>query len=366
MAAVKSGLAPSLMHRLRRLPPQARDVGLAAAVTLLDLKVFSADLVLEPTVLAYAAVGAVALAFRRRAPFAVFIVVCLQSLIGLFLFPYYGALVGLLLALYTVAAHCSTATARLALVVVFGAAVVYSAQASYFTQPGAGPADVPAHHGFVALLVLLVFYGLFMGPAWAAGRWIQERRLRMEADEAVMAERVRISRELHDIIAHSVTLMMLEAAVARRTMTNNPSQAGQALADVDEQGQQAMSELRRMLAVLRANGLEGPESNMGASHGLADVETLVAAVRRAGVVVDLVSPPEHPRLDPSVELTVYRVVQEGLTNVTKHAGPGSHAIVQLVWTADGDLVVQVRDDGRGKTEHATRTLVDRQRTARHS
>jgi signal transduction histidine kinase len=346
------------MGRTLRLPPTASDVAVATGAVLADLTVFSADLVRDLPAVAYASVAGLALVWRRRAPFAIFIFVWLHALTGLILFPGYGPIVGLLLALYTVAAHSSTIAARITLILASISVMTYAAHEAFFaSQLGAEGAHGPAHRGVGAFLAFALFYGLLVGPAWAAGRWVKERRLRVQADEALATERVRIARELHDIVAHSVTVMMLEAAIAKRMINTDPGQAAKALADIDDQGQQAMSELRRMLVVLRADQpTNESQLDSGQQRGLAQVDALVSAVNRTGVAVDLESVGDRPRLDPSVDLAAYRVVQEALTNTSKHAGVGAHAVVRWTWTGHGDLTVQVSDDGEGRPDPATQTL----------
>jgi signal transduction histidine kinase len=338
--------------RARSLPTTVQDAALAAGVVLADLLVFSANTFPRPAIGIYAVVAGLALVWRRRAPLLVFGVLWLHSLISLWV-PGYAPVLGQLLALYTVAAQCSQKAARSALALAFTVLVLGGALDA-FSDSGLG---VRQFVGFLAL------FGLLTGSVWCTGRWAQvsrlhtaelEHRRQVEAREAVVAERTRIARELHDIVAHSVTVMMLQAAIAKRLMGDRPPEAAQALADVDDQGKQAMGELRRMLVALRADDA-GADTGLGIERrrGLNDLGTLIAGVSRTGVSVDLETAGDPPRLDPSVDLTAYRVVQEALTNTTRHAGPGTHAVVRWTWSGNGDLLVQVSDDGHGRTEHAT-------------
>jgi signal transduction histidine kinase len=131
--------------------------------------------------------------------------------------------------------------------------------------------------------------------------------------------------------------------------------AGQALARIEECGMQAMGELTRMLRVLRDDETDHEAEQQPARQpGLTDVEGLVTSVRGAGISVDLEFAGESGQLDPSVNLTAYRVVQEALTNVTKHAGPGSRATVRIRW--NDHLLVEVCNDGRGLPHKTARTL----------
>jgi signal transduction histidine kinase len=167
----------------------------------------------------------------------------------------------------------------------------------------------------------------------------------------VAAERARIARELHDIVAHSVTVMMLQSAIARRVLPTDPHHAARALDDIDVQGRQAMSELRRMLSALRVDGSPDDEAAVRAEpHGLADIVDLVDGVNRAGVSVTLEQPAQAPRLDPSVHLAAYRIVQEALTNITRHVGSGAHGRVRCALTGDGLLSVEISDDGEGRAD----------------
>jgi signal transduction histidine kinase len=178
-----------------------------------------------------------------------------------------------------------------------------------------------------------------------------------EAREAVAAERARMARELHDILAYSITLMMLQTAIAKRLMLTDPEQAVQTLGDIDDQGRQAMVELRRMLAALRVDGAADDERpGRGEHRGLADLPDLVEAVNRTGVSVALEQSGKPPRLDPSVDLTAYRLVQEALTNITRHVGAGARAQVRCATTTKGLLSLEISDNGVGRVDPAVSGL----------
>ncbi len=199
-----------------------------------------------------------------------------------------------------------------------------------------------------------------IGVAVLIGR---AKRVRIEegrsAQLAVAEERVRIARELHDIVAHGVSLMTIQITAARRVLTRQPDQAERALLNAEQAGRQAMNELRSILAVLR-----GADANLGAAafhpsseqpqadgNGtaplpqLADIEGLVDKLRLAGLDVDLDTFGIAPPAPPGTQLAVYRVVQEALTNVVRHA-PRAAVRVTLTYAAD-KIHVSVEDDGAG-------------------
>jgi signal transduction histidine kinase len=166
-----------------------------------------------------------------------------------------------------------------------------------------------------------------------------------EGRRAVAVERVRLARELHDIVSHAVTVMVLQAAGANQVMATDPGRARAALASVEEVGTQAMGELRRLLSVLRAGDAASPQDDPALRRGIADLEALVETVRAAGLQVNVEVVGEPGRVDPSVDVAAYRVVQEALTNASKHLSSGARADVRLEWGI-GTLVVNVRDDGK--------------------
>lgn len=337
-----------IMERIRHLPPMMVDVAPAAAAVLADLFVFSADLGPGLAVRAYSVAGGAVLVWRRRAPMLVFGVMWALTMIGGLWGPSYVSVAPLALGLYTVAAHCQPKIGRVALALALLSNVSDATQQMF----------LGVHHGFGSFMGVMVFYGLLTVPTWAAGRWVREHRRQVEAAQAVAAERARIAGELHDIVAHSVTVMMLQAAVAKRLIATDPVGAAQAAADIGDQGKQAMSELRRMLTVLRADDSENRPGEFAVEyqHGLADIAALVDTVNRTGMSVGFEESGEYPRLDPSVDLTAYRIVQEALTNTTRYAGLGAHAVVRWSWSGMGDLVVQVNDAGDGRPDHSVRGL----------
>jgi signal transduction histidine kinase len=174
---------------------------------------------------------------------------------------------------------------------------------------------------------------------------LQVQEQREAAENAVSAERLRIARELHDIVAHSVTIMVLHAAGASRVVDSNPARAKESLATIEESGQQAMGELRRLLELLRENEGDPPRSG-SPLPGLQQVAQTINSVRASGVAVAYEVHGVPRRLDTSVDLAAYRLVQEALTNVTKHRGIGAHATVTIDWGED-KLTVAVEDDGAG-------------------
>ena len=233
--------------------------------------------------------------------------------------------------------------------------------------------------------VVMITFGGSVVAVWAIARlrgvrWDQVETLRerarlleIERDQrarlAVSAERARIAREMHDVVAHSLAVMIAQADGGRYAATDSP-RAQAVLGTIGETGRQALGEMRRLLAVLRAEVPEGagPQTLLGPQPGLADVPALVERVRSGGLPVTLRLPDGYPvpvhdgangtvnggaagagapvPLEPGIGLVVYRIVQEGLTNVMKHAGPAAQAAVEVRW--EGLLLrVSVVDDGRG-------------------
>jgi signal transduction histidine kinase len=174
-----------------------------------------------------------------------------------------------------------------------------------------------------------------------------EREQELLAQRQVQLERVRIARELHDVVAHSVSVMVIQAAAARRQLQSNPDAAEGVLHLVEQTGRDAMSEMRRMLGVLRN---EGPDAELLPQPSLADLTTLVGS--DVDLPVRLVVSGDLCGVPAGVELSAYRVVQEALTNVRRHAGKVDHVEVSVERTAD-TLTIQVVDNGRGAATGVT-------------
>jgi signal transduction histidine kinase len=197
-----------------------------------------------------------------------------------------------------------------------------------------------------------VFGGVALFVAWYVGRRLRLRAeraaelLREQAAEArriVTEERTRIARELHDVVAHRVSLMTVQAGAARAVAAEDPEASLRAMGAVEEAGRQALDELRHLLGVLRP---ETDLDGLGPQPGLADLPRLVEQIRGAGVDVSLATDGVSGELPARVDLFAYRIVQEALTNVLKHAGPGAHSEVRLGTDRSG-IVIEVLNDGRG-------------------
>ena len=209
---------------------------------------------------------------------------------------------------------------------------------------------------FLAVLLTVPFV-----LAWVLGDSIRTRRAywaqleekaaRLEKERetqsqiAVAAERARIARELHDVVAHNVSVMVVQADGAAYVLDAAPEQARQALETISGTGRQALAEMRRLLGVLRTG--EQPEGGEYVPQpGVEQLTDLIDQVRGAGLPVDFRVEGDPRPLPSSIELTAYRIVQEALTNTRKHGGPHAGATVRLAYT-DDDLDLLVEDDGRG-------------------
>ena len=192
------------------------------------------------------------------------------------------------------------------------------------------------------------------GGVWMAGRLVRARtreagRLARETDRleaerliAVAQERARIARELHDVIAHSVSVMVVQAEAAQEVLKRDPQRAVNRFEAVQETGRQAMVEMSRLVGLLRE---DDEEMGLAPQPGLSDLETLAHAVREAGLSVDPRTEGEPTQIPLGVDLSAYRVVQEALTNAIKHAGP-ARAQVTVRYCTDW-LELEVLDDGPG-------------------
>ena len=198
-------------------------------------------------------------------------------------------------------------------------------------------------------------FGLFfVSVVWYIGRRIRVRGERFahlgreqaaEAGRAVATERTRIARELHDVVAHRVSLMTVQAGAAKTVAADDPKAALRAMEAVEEAGREALGELRHLLGVLRP---EAELDGLGPQPGVVDVPRLVDQFVEAGLEVSLTMEGESNDLPARVDLSAYRIVQEALTNVLKHAGPAAHAKVRLS-KEDQAVVIEVFDDGQGDT-----------------
>jgi signal transduction histidine kinase len=210
--------------------------------------------------------------------------------------------------------------------------------------------SVPADYFFIAL---------FVGVAWTTGYALSRRsaqarqmaarggEIELERDhitateKAVAEERQRIARELHDVIAHSVSVMTVQAGAVRRLLRPEQEKEREALQAVESTGRQALTEMRRLVGLLREQGTM-PE--FSPQPGLGTIDSLLDGVRAAGLPVELEVAGAPHELPPGVDLAAYRVVQEALTNALKYAGP-AHAWVEVAW-GDDQLELTIANDGR--------------------
>ncbi|GHJ16934.1 MULTISPECIES: sensor histidine kinase [unclassified Micromonospora] len=296
---------------------------------------------------------AAALFFRRTHPSAVAVVVAALALAQVIVgWGPLGYDIGVLIALYSVVKYAD----RSADGILAGIGAAIGVLLSALSWPGPSPWWAGA-----------LYYGLVTGAVWLVGLNVRTRRLYVlsleeraataerereaESRAAVAEERTRIARELHDVVAHSMAVMIVQADGVRFTLDRDPATAREAAKVVADTGRQALEEMRRLVGVLREPSRPEPAAMADEpAHrrpALVELPALLDRFRAAGLRIDRGGAGTPVALPPGLELTVYRVVQESLTNALKHAGVGASVELTLDWAADA-VAVRAVDDGRGR------------------
>jgi signal transduction histidine kinase len=288
-------------------------------------------------------------AFRRRAPISAFALAVVGGAIQVTASQPIPSDIALLILLYTVAAYRPRRASIIALLVCLGGSAV-----AVLTWGPVRGVDLAWRLSFAAFM----FGGLEL-TVWILGDSMRYRRgyyaaledkaARLEAERdaqakvAAAAERARIARELHDVVAHHVSVMVVQADGAGYALRTDPDRAGAALQAIAGTGRQALAEMRRLLGVLRS---ADEESTLAPVPGLGELRELLEQARTAGLEVSYTLTGKPRELPEGAELAAYRVVQESLTNTRKHAGLAATAAVTLRYEPGG-LTVEVTDDGLG-------------------
>jgi signal transduction histidine kinase len=281
--------------------------------------------------------AALPLVVRRRWPEVVLVVTgAVTSAYLIMRYPYGPIVLSLMIAIYTVAARLPARRA----VVLCGAVLL--ALLVHVLVRAVGPDGAGALGVFVpgSAWVVVPFA---VGRVSRIGRESAARTRAEQAQRIAYEERLRIAQEVHDVVGHGLTAIHLQAEIALHVLPKRPEQAESALLAISRSSGQALDELRATLAVVRSGGdTVAPRTPM---PGLASLDDLVARMADAGVAVTLTVTGMRPNLPATVELAGYRIVQEALTNVLRHAGTAT-AAVQVAYQVDG-LSVEVTDAGRG-------------------
>jgi signal transduction histidine kinase len=295
------------------------------------------------------ALGLMPVAFRRRWPRLAVGLMAAHALLPFAGIPLRSASFAVVVLTYTVAVRMPVRRAIVASLLMWVPSLVLSSAfgAGY---RGASPLSSIYYVSFSVLSMLVCFLiGRTVATRRAYVAALEDRARTAETSQealtsqAVAEERRRIARELHDVVAHHVSVMGVLATGSRRMLARDPAAADEALATIEETGRTALREMRRLLTVLRADA--EPAGELAPQPGLAGVEGLVEQIREAGLPAVLKVEGVPGPLDSGVALTVYRIVQEALTNALKHAGMAA-VEVRLVF-APQELIVEVCDTGRG-------------------
>ena len=290
----------------------------------------------------------VPLLWRDRAPVTCFAAECVLTVVAWPIMPHYIPVVGVPVALYAVSVHRGWKLSLPALLL------------SFIPNGLAAATAFRAYSDHAAATSAFVNNGIFFAAAacwaWGFGRVTQASRRRIQSLEyeresareleVLASERRRIARELHDIVSHAVTVIVLQAAGAARVAETDFAQVKRSLVHIETAGKQAMAELRRLLGVLADTdpaSVAAGISELEPQPGLADLPKLLASLRDAGMPVALQVSGIRRELDSSLDLTAYRIVQEGLVNVAKHAGKVANPRLGLVWRPQS-LLIQIEND----------------------
>ncbi|MFI6206502.1 sensor histidine kinase [Streptomyces sp. NPDC051041] len=300
----------------------------------------------DPLSLVLMALGAAALVLRRRAPRTVLALTGGVSLVECVTGdPRAPVAMSAVIALYTVASATDRSTtwrAGLLTTTVLTGAAMLAGPLPWYAQENLG---ILAWTGIGATAGDAVRSRRAFVHAIRERAERAERTREEEARRRVAEERLRIARDLHDVVAHHIALVNVQAGVAAHVLDKRPDQAKEALAHVREAGRSALNELRATVGLLRQSG--DPEAPTEPAPGLDRLDELVGTFRSAGLHVEVARADGGGDLPAAVDLAAYRVVQEALTNVQKHAGPGARAEVSVVRVGP-DIEVTVVDDGPGR------------------
>ena len=328
----------------RQIHWQALDAALAALLTVAAVAEVTVG-GYGPVTAVFAAMVTIALNWRRTHPLIVIAIGAgawtVPILLGLV--PSEAALtplVALLIAVYSVARHAPARQAVIGALVALAASLASDLRMAH---PGVGD------FGFTAILISWPWFaGYALRSHALANSALADRAELLEAERdakalaAVAAERARLARELHDIIAHCVSVMVIQAGAAEEVIDREPARAREALRAVGDSGRAALADLRTLLGLLREGELAPA---LAPRPGTGDLEILAAQVRAAGLPVDLRVEGEPYALPPGIDLAAFRIVQEGLTNTLKHAAAAQVTVV--IRYLPGSLEVTVTDDGQG-------------------
>jgi signal transduction histidine kinase len=301
---------------------------------------------------AVAAGLAVPVIFRRANPIAAYVTAVvfggIQVLLGLR--PMVTD-VAILILLYTLAAYSTRRVSIWGLAVCLAGSTIAIVRWLNFAVPDVLGRIAVTAVLFAAPALLAWVLGDSMRYRRAYYASLEDRAARLERERdaqarvAAVAERARIARELHDVIAHNVSVMVVQADGASYALATDPGRAREALAAISATGRQALAEMRRMLGVLRREE-DGPTELRAPQPGVGELGELLDQARMAGLPVSFTVEGVPRPLPGGVALAAYRIVQESLTNTRKHAGPVASASVVLRYSAD-TVVLAISDDGRG-------------------
>ena len=270
-----------------------------------------------------ASIGSVALVAPRQAAFEPFL--------------------ALVLAFYALGAHTSAQKGLLTLSIAIAVGViagVAAASKGYVTAGNSLPTLVWVTTAWVVGHIIRSWRA--RAVALEATNRILEQQRELQAQAAVAVERGRIARELHDVIAHNVSMIVVQAGAAARVLEGEQPNVRSALETIETTGRETVDEMRRLLGVLRR--ADDPQA-LAPQPGLAALDTLVEQVREAGLPVELRVEGTPTQLPPGLDLSAYRIAQEALTNALKHAGP-AHAALTVTYARDA-VEIEIRDDGAG-------------------
>ncbi|HZS85957.1 MAG TPA: histidine kinase [Chloroflexota bacterium] len=322
------------------LRPPVADVALALALSIVAVLETISGQWSSPAVL----LMTLPLAWRRRQPLAVFLAIAAAA-VGVFQQAPYAGLTAVMIAAYSVGTYSRHRLLSLGVIIATATVIATVFHAGWPPLPDASAPYV------IALSMWLVGNAIrsrqLRADAFADRATRLEREREQATREAVAAEHARIARELHDVVAHSVSVMVVQAGAARHILSKSPQQADEALRAVESSGREAMAELRHLLGLLNQ---DDDQVALAPQPGLDQLDSLVRRVGEAGLPVTLHVEGRTRPLPPGLDLAAYRVVQEALTNALKYAGLARTDVI-LDYRED-ELKIEVLDDGPGRSAAA--------------